>query len=547
VRPGTLICAPLLLAPFLLAAQIRFEDVTGKAGLEFVVRNDARGQFHQVELMPGGVAAFDYNNDGCTDVFFTNGAALPSLRKTGPEFHNRLFRNNCNLTFTDVSQSARLTGEGYSMAAASGDYDNDGNVDLFVAGVHGNFLYRNLGRGVFEDVTVRAGLAPGRGQKIWSVSAGWFDYDHDGRLDLFVSNYVVWDPLAESACGSPVHRLYCHPDSYKGLSHPLFRNNGDGTFTDVSHSTGVGAWVGKGMGVTFADFDNDGWTDVFVANDSVPHQLFRNRNGKFREMALEAGVAYADHGKPIAGMGCDFRDFDNDGHPDLVVTGMVNDTYLAFRNLGRRLLFEDFTAQSGLARATSQLTGWSMGLFDFDNDGWKDLFVANSHFPQLDHYLGVDSPLANSVFRNAGKARFEDVTPGGGEAFTRRAFFRGTAFADFDRDGKVDVVISALNSPGMLLRNVSASPNHWIALRLVGKQSNRDALGARISVTLPDGTYLHNHATTSVGYGSSSEPLVRFGLGANKRVDRIEIRWPSGIVQRLDDVAGDRLVEVVEQ
>ena len=255
----------------------------------------------------------------------------------------------------------------------------------------------------------------------------------------------------------------------------------------------------------------------------------------------------ANTAKPIAGMGCDFRDFDNDGHPDLVVTGMVNDTYLAFRNLGRNLLFEDFTAQSGLARATAQLTGWSMGLFDFDNDGWKDLFVANSHFPQLDRYLAVDSPLPNSVFRNIGKARFEDISSSVGEALARRAFFRGTAFADFDRDGRVDVVVSALNSPAMLLRNVSASPNHWLALRLVGNKSNRQGLGARILVALPDGTQLHNHATTSVGYASSSEPLVRFELGSNKHAERIEIRWPSGIVARLDDVTGDRLVEVVER
>ena len=512
-------------------AQIRFEDIAKKSGLNFTLKNSASGHFRQVELMPGGVAAIDYDNDGCTDIFFTNGAALPSLRKTGPEFSNRLFHNNCDSTFTDVTSKAGVAGEGYSMAAAVGDFDNDGFVDLFVAGVNRNILYHNRGDGTFEDVTQKAGLSgidPKYG-KLWSVSAGWFDFDNDGHLDLFVSNYVIWDPLKEKACGAPDHRLYCHPDNYSGSPNQLFHNNGDGTFTDVSQKSGIAKHIGKGMGVSFADFDGDGFTDVFVANDSIRNFLFRNKgNGTFEEVGLQAGVALADHGNAIAGMGTDFRDYNNDGLPDLAVTGMVNDTYLLFRNRGGKSLFEDDTIHSGLARLTNQLTGWGMGFFDFDNDSWKDLFFANSHFPQLNRYLGTQSELANSVFRNTGNGRFEDVSLSAGADFQSKALYRGAAFADFDNDGRVDVVVTALNAPAKLFRNTTTRAGHWLALKLTGSKSNRGGVGAKICVTLPDGRKLYNHATTSVGYASSSEALVRFGLGAQDHVKTIEVLWPSG-------------------
>ena len=530
-------------------AQITFEEIAKKSGLNFTLKNAARGQYRQVELMPGGVAAFDYNNDGCADIYFTNGAALPSLRKTGPEFSNRLFRNNCDSTFTDVTAKAGVAGEGYSMAVAAADFDNDGFADLFVAGVNRNILYRNRGDGTFEDVTQKArvgGVDPKYG-KMWSVSAGWFDYDNDGRLDLFVSNYVLWDPLKEKGCGPPDHRLYCHPDNYAGTPNQLFHNNGDGTFTDVSRASGIASHIGKGMGVSFADFDGDGFTDIFVANDSIRNFLFRNKgNGTFEEVGLQSGVALADHGNAIAGMGADFRDYDNDGRPDLVVTGMVNDTYLLFRNLGGKLFFEDYTIRSGLARLTNQLTGWGMGLFDFDNDGWKDLFFANSHFPQLNRYLGTDSELANSVFRNLGNGRFEDASATAGEDFQGKALYRGAAFADFDNDGRIDVVVSALNGPAKLFRNTTASSGHWLAIRLIGTHGNRDGLGARVCLTMPDGRKIYNHATTSVGYASSSEKLVRFGLGAQERATVIEVQWPSGRLQVVNNVAADRVLEIRE-
>ncbi len=529
---------------------IRFEEIAQKAGLRFELRNAADGRFHQIELMVGGVATLDFNNDGCADVFFTNGAAIPSLRKTGAEFHNRLFRNNCDLTFTDVTGQAGVAGEGYSMAAASGDFDNDGWTDLFVAGVNRNILYHNLGNGRFADVTVSAGMSgvdPRLG-KPWSISAGWLDYDNDGWLDLFVSNYVVWDPTTEIRCGTAEQQFYCHPNAYQGLPNQLFHNNRDGTFTDVSQASGIARHIGKGMGATFADFDGDGFTDIFVANDSVRHFLFRNQgDGTFREIALEAGVALREDGAAIAGMGADFRDFDNDGWPDLIVSGMINDAFQLFRNRGSKWSFEDWGQRTGLLMGTRQLTGWSLGMYDLDNDGWKDLFFALAHFTELDRYIGRNAALANRVFRNVEGRRFEDVSSGAGADLQKAALHHGAAFADFDNDGRIDVVVSVLNGPAKLFRNTTAGGAHWLALKLRGTRANRQGLGAVVRVTLPDGRVLHGHATTSVGYASSSEPLVRFGLGTNPKAAAVEIRWPGGRIQRLANVEADRVLDVVEE
>jgi len=542
-----LACSAGIAPPASQPAAIRFEEIAEKAGLRFELRNGATGQFHQIELTGGGLAVLDYNNDGCLDVFFANGAAIPSLKKTGPEFYNRLFRNNCDMTFTDVTAESGVAGEGYSNAVAAADFDNDGFTDLFVAGVNGNTLYRNLGNGRFADITAKAGFADPKASKMLSVSAGWIDYDNDGWLDLFVSNYVAWDAASEPRCGTPAQRFYCHPNVFRGLPGQLFHNNRDGTFTDVSQSSGIGSHIGKGMGIAFADMDGDGLTDIFVANDSVRSFLFHNRgDGSFGEIGLEAGVALREDGVAIAGMGVDFRDFDNDGRPDLVISGLINDSFPLFRNLGQGRGFEDAGQRTGLRMATRQFTGWSLGMYDFDNDGWKDLFFSLSHLPDLGRYLGRDSALPNHVFRNREGKVFEDVSPNAGSAFQAPAMHRGVAFGDFDNDGRIDAVVSVVNGPAKLFRNIGASDAHWLALKLRGARSNRQGLGASVHVRLPDGRDLYNHATTAVGYASSSEPLVRFGLGLNKTVEKLEIRWPGGGTQQLLSVAANRVLEVVE-
>jgi len=530
-------------------AQIRFEDTAAKAGLKFELHNGAAGEFHQPELMVGGVAALDYNNDGCMDIFFTNGAEMSSLKKTGPQYFNRLFRNNCDGTFTDVTEKAGVAGEGYSMGVAVADYDNDGYPDIFVTGVNRNILYHNRKDGTFEDVTDKAhlsGVDPRYG-KLWSVSAAWVDVENDGWLDLVVTNYVQWDPRLEPRCGTPQNPSYCHPDAYRETPNQLFHNNHDGTFTDITESSGIGTHLGRGMGVAIADYDGDGLPDIFVANDSVPNFLFHNLgHGKFEEVGLLAGVALNEDGRPVASMGADFRDYDNDGRPDLMFTAMIGDTYPLFRNTGKLPIFEDVTARSGLAAATRTLTGWGIGLYDFDNDGFKDAFTANAHFPALDRFLGREPSLPNSLFRNLGNGRFEDVSRGAGADFQNAGQYRGAAFADFDNDGRIDAVVADVNGPPRLFHNITPNSGHWLALKLTGTRSNRDGIGAKIALTLASGRQLFNHCTTSVGYASSSEPLVRFGLNKETVVKRVEIRWPSGQVQELHDVKADQVLKVGE-
>lgn len=532
-----------------MRGQIRFEDQASKSGLQFELHNGAAGKFHQPELMVGGVAVLDFDNDGCMDIFFANGAAMPSLEKNGPEYFNRLFRNNCDGTFTDVTLKAGVRGEGYSIGVAAADYNNDGFPDLFIAGVNRNILYRNRGDGTFEDVTEKAhlgGVDPRYG-KLWSVAAAWVDVDNDGWLDLVVSNYVQWDPAIEPACGSAERPLYCHPKAYHDTPSQLFRNNHDGTFTDITQSSGIGAQFGKGMGVAVADYDGDGLMDIFIANDSVPNFLFHNLGrGKFEEAGMLAGVALNDDGQPVASMGADFRDFDNDGRPDLLVAAMINNTFPLFRNTGSAPAFEDATVRSSLAIATRMLTGWGAGLYDFDNDGFKDIFTADAHFPALESLLGTDPALPNSVFRNQGDGTFKDVSKGAGADFQIAGQHRGVAFADFDNDGRLDAVVSNVNGPARLFHNVTPNAGHWLALKLVGKSSNRDGIGAKVTVSLAGGRKLYNHATTSVGYASSSEPLVRFGLGKEEAAALVRIAWPSGRVQELREVKGDRIFRVNE-
>ena len=517
---------------------IRFREVAQQSGLDFVLHNNPTPRKHMIETMAGGLAAFDYNNDGKVDIFLTNGAAIPSLEKESPKFFNRLYRNDGGMKFTDVTFQAGVAGEGYSMGAAAADYNNDGYTDLFVAGVYRNILYRNLGNGKFEDVTEAAGIKSDK----WSVAAGWLDYDNDGWLDLFVVNYAHWTSAFDRYCGDRERnlRVYCHPKYFEGLPNTLYRNRRDGTFEDVSKEAGILEHIGRGMSVAFADYDNDGFTDVFVTNDNLPNFLFRNRrNGTFEEVALEAGVALTNNGAPIASMGADFRDFNNDGLCDINVTALAGETFPLFRNLGKGS-FSDVTHTSQLAQLSAARSGWSNGFFDFNNDGWKDLFTANSDVNDLvDLFQSTHYKQPNSLFANLGDGTFRDVSSDAG--FTLARAHRGSAFADFDNDGKVDVVVSALGESAELWQNVSPDPNHWLVLKLTGTRSNRDGIGAKIRV----GDQF-NHVTTAVGYASSSPSTAHFGTGKLEKIDRIEIRWPSGTVQVLQNVATNQLIEVRE-
>ena len=517
---------------------IRFREVAQEAGLDFVLHNNPTPRKHMIETMAGGVAAFDYNNDGKVDIFFTNGAAIPSLEKDSPEFFNRLYRNDGGMKFTDVTLEAGVAGAGYSIGVAAADYNNDGHTDLFVAGVYRNLLYRNLGNGKFEEVTEKAGIKSDK----WSVAAGWFDYDNDGWLDLFVVNYAHWTPDFNRYCGDRERdlRVYCHPKYFEGLPNTLYRNRRDGTFEDVSQQAGILKHIGRGMSVAFADYYNDGYTDIFVTNDNLPNFLFRNRgNGTFEEVALEAGVALTNNGAPIASMGVDFRDFNNDGLCDVNVTALAGETFPLFRNIGKGS-FLDATHSSQLAQLSAPRSGWSNGLFDFNNDGWKDLFTANSDVNDLiDLFQSTHYKQPNSLYANMGNGAFLDVSSDAG--FAQARAHRGSAFADFDNDGKVDIVVSALGEPAELWQNVSPDANRWLVLKLVGTRSNRDGIGAKIRIGDQ-----HNHVTTAVGYASSSPSTVHFGTGRIEKIKRIEIRWPSGIVQVLQDVATNQRFEVRE-
>jgi hypothetical protein len=526
------------LKPVSALSPIRFREVAQQARLDFVLQNNPTPRKHMIETMAGGLAAFDYNNDGKIDIFFTNGAAIPSLEKDSPKFFNRLYRNDGGMKFTDVTLEAGVAGAGYSMGAAAADYNNDGYTDLFVAGVYRNILYRNLGNGKFEDVTEAAGIKSDK----WSVAAGWLDYDNDGWLDLFVVNYAHWTPAFDRYCGDRERnlRVYCHPKYFEGLPNTLYRNRRDGTFEDVSKEAGILEHIGRGMSVAFADYDNDGFTDMFVTNDNLPNFLFRNRrNGTFEEVALEAGVALTNNGAPIASMGADFRDFDNDGLCDINLTALTGETFPLFRNLGKGS-FLDATHISQLAQLSAARSGWSNGLFDFNNDGWKDLFTANSDVNDLiDLFQSTHYKQPNGLFANLGDGTFRDVSSDAG--FTLARAHRGSAFADFDNDGKVDVVVSALGESAELWQNISPDPNHWLVLKLTGTRSNRDGIGAKIWVG-----HQFNHVTTAVGYASSSPSTVHFGTGKLEKIDRIEIRWPSGTVQVLQNVATNQTIEVRE-
>jgi hypothetical protein len=507
---------------------------------------------HAPETMAGGVAVFDYDNDGYLDIFFTNGADIVTLKKSSAKYWNRLFHNNGDGTFTDVTEKAGLAGVGYDTGVAIGDFDNDGYEDIFVAGVHRNTLYRNNGNGTFTDVTEKAGLAVPDKQygPLWSVGGAWVDVNNDGLLDLFVVNYLSWDVNHEPNCRFTDKPEYCHPKFYKELPNQLFLNKGDGTFVDVSAQSGIRAHLGKGMGVGIADYDNDGLPDIFVANDKLFNSLFHNRKGKdafvpmFSEVAFETGVALPEHGNLISGMGVDFRDLNNDGYPDISVVALDQETFPVYLN-NTRGAFTEITAKSGIALLSNPMSGYSPNIADFDNDGWKDIFVSRGDVqsPAMAGRRLIDQP--NTVFHNVPGGKWTALTEESGLAAQPPARHRGSAFGDLNHDGRLDVVVTALSAPAEIWINDSPGGNHWLELALQGTKSNRDAIGAKIKI-VAGGQAQFNHVTTASGYASSSAGPVHFGLGPAKTAEQIEIQWPSGVKQVLNNVQADQVLKITE-
>jgi hypothetical protein len=503
--------------------------------------------------MGGGVAILDYDNDGRMDLLFSNGAllidpmpkeALPDKRD--PKYWNRLFHQKADGTFEDLTERAGLKGDGYSMGVAAGDYDNDGYPDVYLTGYGENHLYRNNRDGTFTDVTKKFGVTAGG----WSTSAGWLDYDKDGRLDLFVARYLDWDfQKGALRCGDsrPQSRAYCHPDNFKGATNILFHQKLDGTFEDVSASAGVADPDGKALGVALADFDNDGWIDVFVANDSVRQSLYHNKgNATFEDVTLMSGAAYDEDGKTFAGMGVDAADYDNDGYPDVFITTLSYETYPLYHNNGD-LSFTYTTKSSSVGQISLLNSGWGTRFIDADNDGLRDIFVAQSHvldtIEESTGYLKYkQTPL---LMRNTGKG-FVNVSATAGSPFSIPIAARGAAFGDLNNDGQLDLVISVLDGAPVVLRS-NGTKNHWVGVSLVGAKSNRTGIGARVTIIDAAGKRQIFDANTAGSYLSSNDPRVLFGLGAATGIRTIEVRWPSGRVETLADSKMDRYLVINER
>ena len=527
----------------------QFIDVTSALGLHFQNQASHTSRKYLPETMGAGVALFDFDNDGRLDIFAVNGAPLTDPtpegtipQKTGPKYWNRLYHQKQDGTFEDVTEKAGLQGTGYGMGVAVGDYDNDGYEDLYVTAVGGNKLYHNNGDGTFTDVTAKAGV----GGSGWSTSAGWVDLDNDGLLDLVVLRYVEWD-FDDVWCGERKEgfRAYCHPDYFKPVTPLVYHNDGNGKFTEISKAIGISK-PGKGLGIAVADYDGDGRIDIVIANDSMPEFLYHHKSdGTFEEVGLMSGIAVDAEGHTFAGMGVDFADYNNDGLPDLVITDLANQMYALYRNNGDgTFAYESYP--SGLGRMTMTHSGWGVRFLDYDNDGWKDLLIAQGHdldtielsFPNLRYR----EPTL--LARNTGHG-FVDVSADAGSVFREAWVGRGMAIGDIDNDGRLDAVVTTNDGPLYILRNVTSTPYHWLTLKLTGHKSNRDAIGAEVKVVAAKNSQVAT-VTTASSYLSSSDKRVHFGLGAANVAETIEIRWPSGIRQTMKNVPADQILQVDE-
>ena len=522
-----------------------FEPVMAtRSGITWTHTNGRSAEYYLPETTGGGCAFLDYDNDGWMDIFLVNSGECDFFHPATP-LRNALYKNNRDGTFTDVTLKAGIGSAGYGMGAAVGDYDNNGYPDLFVTSYNKSVLYRNNGDGTFTDVTAKSGIVVDG----WASSAVWFDYDNDGRLDLFICRFVEFDKKANKFCGNEGtgERHYCIPRVYPPAHSWLFHNNGDGTFTDVSAETGIASVMGKAWGVVATDVNNDGWMDLFVANDTVQNFLLVNRQGKFKDEALEAGVAYSMDGRARSGMGVDAADLDQDGWQDLTVTNVDQEMYSIYHN-NHDGTYDDLSVPMGVGGATKSMSGWGLRFFDYDNDGDLDLFVANGH---PDDQIEVQSasvtyrePLL--LFHNNGK-QLENVSASAGPVFHEPLAARGLALGDFDNDGALDVLIAINGGAPLLLKNEAAKGNHWLGIKLVGNKCNRDAVGARISWRA--GSLKRARMKNGGGsYLASHDPRIVIGLGKNSKVDELEIRWPmpSGRIEVLKNLPVDRYITIVE-
>ena len=519
----------------------RFTDRTREAGIDFQHHNGARGGYHLLEIMGSGGALLDFDGDGYLDLFVVAGSSIPP--RDDEESRSRLYRNRRDGAFEDVTRASRLQIRTYGMGAAAGDYDNDGDPDLYVAGYPRSYLFQNQGDGRFRDVSREAGV---ENAGHWGSSAGFFDYDRDGLLDLFVCNYVAYDPGRETPCHTAGRRNYCHPTTFETDASVLYRNQGNGRFQDRSESSGIGGVGGKALGVAFTDLEPDGYPDVFVANDTVADFLFRNnRDGTFQEVGFDQGVALDENGHPRAGMGVDFGDYDGDGRMDLIVTNFADEGNALFRRAGD--YFNEVTYQSGILEKSYVKVGFGARFFDYDNDGDLDAFVANGHIDptinQLRDYVFFRQE--NLLYENR-NGSFRECSSEAGAWSQVRDLSRGAVFGDLDNDGDVDIVVTNNGGPVNLLRNDSENRNNWLLIRLEGVDSNRDGLGARLRVRV-GGRELHREAQRAASYLSSHDPRVHLGLSGSEVAELVEIHWPSGTLQSLRNVRANQILTIREQ